>query len=373
MFETHVITDSAAFKDLKDEWNSLLQKSHANTIFLTWEWLYTWWEVFGNGGELFIITVRNDKEDLVGLAPLFIKKTKYYKFPVKEMTFIGVGHSDRQDFIISENDPEIIREIIEKIYENKNRCNIVHFEQIPDNSLLASIKFDGGFQPEIELGSLCPFLKIENDWGKYFNSLDRKFRYDIKNKIKQLNKLGTWEFKLTRKEKDKDDLISFMENIEIKSKKTKTEKTFFSVEKNKYFLSNFLKISEENNWIAFSTLTINGNPLTYSLGFIFGDRFYGYSTAYDINYYKYAPGKIVINETIKWFFDNKNVIKMFDFSRGGTDIKAKWTSEVQKHLRIVFFNGSFYSNLIRYTVFYIRPFIKTFLRKKNKIGQLRFS
>lgn len=363
MFETAVITDSSQFYALKDEWNSLLQKSHTNTIFLTWEWVYTWWEVFGEGGDLFIITVRNEKGELVGIAPLFIKKTKYYKFPVKEITFIGIGHSDRQDFIILKNDTAIIKEIVSKIYEGKDKWDIVHLDQIPSASLLVSGCLSMNFKPEIEFSSLCPYLNIENDWENYFNSLDRRFRYDIRTKTKQLNNLGRYEFKLVRRVNNIGELLTYIEDIEIKSKKNNTEEAFFSVGKNKYFLSKFLTLSMGNNWLAFSTLTVDNNLLAYSLGFIFNNIHYGYNTAYDINYHKYSPGKIVINETIKWFFENKNVIKMFDFSRGGTDIKAKWTSEVQKHLRIVFFNKSLYSNLIKYAVFRVRPRIKKLLKR----------
>ena len=148
MFQTHVLTDSNQIIDLKGEWNQLLQRSHTNTIFLTWEWIYTWWEVFGKEGELFLITVRNKGGELIGIAPFFIRKSKYYKFPVKEMTFIGMGHSDRQDFITLDNNSKIIKAIILKIYENKNKYDIVSLDQIPSDSLLTTTRIIRNFQPE---------------------------------------------------------------------------------------------------------------------------------------------------------------------------------------------------------------------------------
>ncbi len=63
------------FFSIQYQWNQLLKESDNDNIFLTWEWVYTWWEVFGGESELFIITVKNDKGDLIGIAPLHIKKT----------------------------------------------------------------------------------------------------------------------------------------------------------------------------------------------------------------------------------------------------------------------------------------------------------
>src|SRR3990172_5245179 len=106
--DTKVITDQEEFRRMKEDWNSLLSKNLTNTIFLTWEWLYTWWEVFGEGGRLFIVSVRDDRGELVGLAPLFVRKASYYSMPVKEMCFIGAGLSDRQDFLIADGDARIL-------------------------------------------------------------------------------------------------------------------------------------------------------------------------------------------------------------------------------------------------------------------------
>ena len=52
------ITDAATFRDLREEWTDLLDRSAADCLFLTWEWLYTWWTHLGVGRRLFIVTVR---------------------------------------------------------------------------------------------------------------------------------------------------------------------------------------------------------------------------------------------------------------------------------------------------------------------------
>jgi CelD/BcsL family acetyltransferase involved in cellulose biosynthesis len=366
MFETRVITDLEQFKNLREEWNSLLQRSYTNTIFLTWEWLYTWWEVFGNGSELFIITVKNNEGELLGIAPLYIKKAKYYKFPVREMAFIGTGLSDRQDFIVCESNGKIMEELISRINESKNKWDIVLLEQIPNDSPLPSSEIVGKCQPEIENSSLCPYAKINGSWEDYLRSLSKKFRKDIRNKVNNMNRLGKWEFKVELDNVDSWTTVDWMENIEAKSKKQGTEKVFFT-EINKEFLKKLCNLCAGERWLDYSTICINGVQAAYLFGFLYNNKYYAYNTAYLEEFDGVSPGKLLLNEKIKWCFEQSERPKEFDFLRGDFYIKSLWSSESRQHVRMVFFNGTAYSKMIRLAVFRARPMIKKVLRKDNKI------
>ncbi len=58
------------FLKLKGYWTTLLRKSKSKTIFLSWKWMYTWWEYFQENKQLFILTVYDEKGKLVGIAQL---------------------------------------------------------------------------------------------------------------------------------------------------------------------------------------------------------------------------------------------------------------------------------------------------------------
>lgn len=67
-----VLKDSQAFRALEEEWEDLYDDSALSTPFQSWAWLYSWWEAFGEGFELRLITVRNGGV-LVGLIPLMLE------------------------------------------------------------------------------------------------------------------------------------------------------------------------------------------------------------------------------------------------------------------------------------------------------------
>ena len=72
------VTQLDDFSALENEWKALSQNSNSGNVFLTWEWISTWWECFSTGRQLFILTARriNDGK-LLGLAPLNVQRLIY--------------------------------------------------------------------------------------------------------------------------------------------------------------------------------------------------------------------------------------------------------------------------------------------------------
>ncbi len=71
--DRELVTDNAVFKDLEADWNTLLGRSDAGSVFMSWAWHYTWWQVYaGKHDHLHIITWRRNGV-LVGLLPLYLR------------------------------------------------------------------------------------------------------------------------------------------------------------------------------------------------------------------------------------------------------------------------------------------------------------
>ena len=68
-----VVDTAAGFDLLHDEWNTAAAAAANPNVFLTWEWLHTWWRHFGedrSGARLHVVLVRDD-EGIVAAAPWF--------------------------------------------------------------------------------------------------------------------------------------------------------------------------------------------------------------------------------------------------------------------------------------------------------------
>jgi hypothetical protein len=88
------------FKELKDSWDNLLEETSNPNIFLTWEWLYTWWEFYSAGYQLFILLALDQNENISGIAPFCLARISPIR--LKVLRFLGTEEvcSDQLDFIL---------------------------------------------------------------------------------------------------------------------------------------------------------------------------------------------------------------------------------------------------------------------------------
>lgn len=62
------------FSNLAEKWQNVLDNSSADPLFMSWPWLFSWWEVWGKalGLELALFGAYDANSRLVGLAPFYI-------------------------------------------------------------------------------------------------------------------------------------------------------------------------------------------------------------------------------------------------------------------------------------------------------------
>src|SRR5713226_4859505 len=89
--------DMEGVATLRDKWQPLLNQSRPNHVFMTWEWLFTWWKHFGRGQELFVLAVE-DKGEVIGILPLMLSvHNDEYARKIRYLRFIGDQMGDWMD------------------------------------------------------------------------------------------------------------------------------------------------------------------------------------------------------------------------------------------------------------------------------------
>jgi CelD/BcsL family acetyltransferase involved in cellulose biosynthesis len=60
-----------AVLELEPEWRALHERSDADPLFLSWEWLAAWYDVCGKSRAPYVVTARSSSGRLVGIAPFY--------------------------------------------------------------------------------------------------------------------------------------------------------------------------------------------------------------------------------------------------------------------------------------------------------------
>ncbi len=197
-----VIEDEESFYKLKSDWQKLYLNCPDYSPFQSPSWHLSWWKNMAPKGQLFIVCAM-DKDELVGLAPLFIQKQKFFGRTINLLKLIGTGPAELNNFIINPNwqKIEVIKSFFDLLFSHLNKdFDLILLEEIPEFSLI--IKYISSQSPHnqtkitVSPSFICPLINLsENHFDDLCNS--RHF----KRNDNFLNKLGKMEYKFTKEPK----------------------------------------------------------------------------------------------------------------------------------------------------------------------------
>ncbi len=326
------------FLRLKEQWNFLLSASGLNNIFLTWEWLYSWWKVFkGKNDELFIV-VGMEGTEISAIAPCYINKGFY-----KKICFLGSGIacSEYLSLIVSQEDRvPFVYGICEYLNVNRNEWDLISFEALRSNDevivLLKDCIDSKKWRWMISREQACPYLPLSTleELKKIMSSSL------IKNMLtgkRRLSSKGRVEYKELSCPDQKEALSNYDIVVSLHQKRWQTlkDKTggIFSNELMLEFLRIVTGEFSKNGWLSIVCLTFDGKPVAAEYNFKFNNKVWGYVKGYDPSYKYYTPGLICLWESLQFYIDSG--YREFDFLRGGEGYKNTSTDKFHIELDIL--------------------------------------
>ena len=351
---------------LKENWGKLLKKNRYDNVHLTYEWLKTWWDFYGEGKDLFILLVKKDSE-VVGIAPLMISSLKIFPgIELRRVEFIGTGLSDYHDLIIAEEKREVLKAIFDhlKSYDKWQLIRLRHLSECSGNlPYLRQTVNSHNWRVVDRVAVRCPYIPLDTPWDVYFKkSISRNLRRDVKKRINKLKKIGEIRYKRVT---DKDEILKYLDSIfSIHQKRweVKKERCFFPlwVERNKNFLRKITEIFGLKGWLALLLLFSNNRIIAYMYCFSYNDKMYAWNTAFDFDYFQFSPGKVLHKYAIEDLM--RSDYKEFDLMRGDETYKLGWTKLMRDNYEIIIYKRSPLSLLTAFYYLRLKPFLE-----KNRI------
>jgi len=254
------VTEQDEFLKMEKEWNSLLQNSQSNTIFLTWEWLSAWWKSYTNGKQLYILRVEKNGR-LIGLVPFYRKTIKKYgviSFSI--LTLIGDGSNDSEylDWISQNGEEElVVRSVMDYCLDNREIWDLIQLYEIPEQSphmsLLRNVFSQKGWYYNDEEVP-CAYVNFSSNWDMYLKSLKPRMRTKVRSLTKRLEQKFEVRFDQCRQV---NDLESWLESFfDIHNKRWKINKrdgAFISASKRRFYME-MSHLFLLRGWLRFYTL-----------------------------------------------------------------------------------------------------------------------
>ncbi|MSM38724.1 MAG: GNAT family N-acetyltransferase [Geobacter sp.] len=344
------IKDLAA---LKNQWNDLLAASASDSVFLTHEWLYTWWEVFGNEYELFVLTCRNEPEGhLVGIFPAYLK-TAGFPIRTRSVRLLGSEHvtSDFLECIALKGlEEEVYGALFVYLVQKSDLWDLIEITDVPEQSVFAGFLRRQGILPaftQLDNEKFCPYLPLPSNWDEFLSGLSSKTRRNVRYYRNNLGRHAIVDIEEVTTLKQLHEVMPDMVRLHQERKQQVGYSGRFSSQSYKRFhdaiCESFLNVGR----LLLVFLKVDGKRVAFYYNFTFQGRVNVYQSGFDIEWSKFSVGALLLGHIIEMSITGGN--KYIDFLRGHEQYKYHWTEQERKLMDYVSYNNSLRGSILKIT------------------------
>ena len=331
------IEDTAGFEKLREEWNELLQASASNCLFLTWEWLHTWWKHLSGDRRLFIIAVRCGQK-LVAIAPFAVRPrglTRLLPFP--SLTFIGTGSvgSNYLDLIIRKGtETEALQALAEYLAREKLMVELDELKRGRSFAGLLATQLKGRDWSHSETKiNICPFIRLSgHSFESYLASLDSKNHSDLRRRLRKLDREFDVRFEQAVSEEKRDEALSVLFALHHKRWRERGGSAAFHTPGLVSFHEELSRLALDRGWLRLFLLRLDGKPAGARYGFIYNRTFYSYQSGFDPVYRRHGIGLIATLLAIKSAI--REGVEEYDLLAGTEEYKFRLARETRELARL---------------------------------------
>lgn len=352
MLSIEKITTREAFEQIRPAWNVLLGESSSNTITLTWEWLTTWWDVFGAERELYILLIRDGK-DLIGIAPLLRRTVRHLGLlPFRRLEFLASGEfeedeicSDYLDFILRRGrEGEALAAILCYLGEREPDWDEFLLTDIsgesPNLKPLQEICGINNIKLNIAREQVCLYLPLPSN----SKALDSTIGWSLRKKTKRDRRImqrSGGELRVI------DNLEGFEENFKILISlhqnrwNSRGKSGAFASEKFTRFHRTVAPKLLRKGWLKLLVLIISGEAVSAKYVLAYNNKVHDYQNGFIQSNEQPSGSEITINSpgSLITRLCIENAIEAgsveFDFLKGQSDsYKSRWGCQTRSILQL---------------------------------------
>lgn len=283
--------------NLRYSWNSL--KPAMNYPFLRWEWIYTAAKAFHSKEKLQLVVAKKGSR-MMGVAPMVLAKEPYGK----HLRFIGIEKLHEPCGLVYENFST------QKIIVNtlKHIGLPIILERLDGNrdsheSIYNLIKGWGWTIRKDTVGT-C-FLKMNGyDFQSFLTNLPSKRRYDLRRLERRAKQANDVDCRIFNPKPDElENCLEKVFEIEARNWKGRRGSAIKYNPEMAFFFRQFCEYACEDGYLRIAMLSFQGKTAAVMIGAELGGRFWVFKIGYDERWSRYSPGLVLINETVKYAFE----------------------------------------------------------------------
>jgi CelD/BcsL family acetyltransferase involved in cellulose biosynthesis len=330
MLKLRCISDRPSFLALESSWNPLLEKSQSDCFFLTWEWMSTWWEVYGACYTLFILVVENEELEVVGIAPLMIGKGKgVLSHFQRRLMFISQDTDvtpEYLDFIIaSGREAEVLDLFVEALgRSHRQDWDSMQLQRVLDSSVNIRHFSSSLSRHGIIISShdeiICRYALLNDSWDDYLKNKSQHFRKRWSYTHRRLTNEG--ELSCLFVPQDVSLEAAYDKLVQLNLERWGEKGASFRSDAYIGFHRLLCQRIEPRGWLVLVQMTQNDKTIAAKYDYLYDGKMWGNQGGWSEEFRKMNVGEVLIGKLFEWGIEKG--IREYDFLGGDVGYKERW-------------------------------------------------
>jgi CelD/BcsL family acetyltransferase involved in cellulose biosynthesis len=332
------IDGPAELDALRPAWDELLAASSSAEIFLTWEWLATWWRCLGEGRRLAVLVVRRGDRP-IALAPLVEARSLPPRFARSRLRFLGSGvvGSDYLDFVVRPGEGAAFPALADALDAARPMLDLVQVRA--DGSAVAELAGElerRGWLKLERATHCCPFLELEGrTWEGLVAGLGPSHRANLRRRLRQVEGAPGFSFRRATTTAEVDEAFEALIALHALRWGDRGGSDAFTDAAVVDFHRRFCRLAHERGWLRLYLLRLAGRPAAALYGFHYRGRFLYYQSGFDPAFAARSVGLVCLALSVREAIADG--AREFDLLHGVERYKFLWARRARTLSRFELF------------------------------------
>lgn len=323
----------------------LKNKYHEVTIFQDIDWLKHWWKTKRSQEEItpYVVEITENNET-IGVIPMYLSYRKIINVRFRVLKPIGMGLLNYILPILSKSycPKKLLKVAFEKVYEDKNNWDCIHWGDLPKGSNLdLFLKNKRNKNVKRRWLGVSPRVELNKDIEVVKSGISKKLLKGIFYNERRLKREGELHYHVVTEEQDIEPIMNKLYDFH---RKRWVSSSFRSREERELLMS-LVRGFYERGLLHLSYLSHNETIAAVELGVIDQKNRYLIMGVMNPDFHKYSIGNIITYKMIEEACAKG--YEVVDFLCGYEEYKQRWSTVNKINLEYLLFNNSKRSLLYR--------------------------
>jgi CelD/BcsL family acetyltransferase involved in cellulose biosynthesis len=312
-------------------WSSLLDRSPADSLFLTPEWHLSWLEAMGEEVAPRFVLGLDAQGTLRALLPLALRWIRVgpFKLRVAELSGEEMASGDHLGMIHDSSVADASwPEFGSRLRQLAGETDLLRFRAMDDGDTAAwlrSVARENSW-PSLEAPpDVAPRAALPRDFDTYMASLSGPHRKEIRRLWRRLTASAPVQSALNEASRPLEAVLDGLVDLHVSLWKGRGRTGTLAAPRKREFLKKICRRSLNNGWLRLRQIDVGGHLAAAILVFHRKESAYYYQSGWDPSYASYKIGQAAVVDAMRGAIEEG--ISFFDFLRGDEAYKYRFANE----------------------------------------------